>query len=112
MGVEDHMNIADDSLGGRNLVWIDVAHVPSPFYHLYHTNDRQSIPQWPAGLERVGDALLRFALAAEREEMLAFEIAQILCGDRRARRDVAAAENFGEVRGDGDVVVAGVFALV
>src|SRR6202021_1568395 len=76
------------------------------------SSDLFSIAQGLAGFEGVANALLRFALATEREEMLALQIKEVLFADRRAGGDVASAKDGGEVRSDGDVVISGVFAFV
>src|SRR5580658_5207307 len=51
------------------------------------------IPERLAGFERVSDALLRLALATEREKRLSLEIEQVLLADRSPGSHTASAEN-------------------
>ena len=71
----------------------------------------KSIPQRLAGFEGEGDALLRFALAAEGEKCLALEVEKILLGDERAGRDAAAGKNVRGPASDFLIVLGGVAGL-
>ncbi len=57
---------------------------------------RGSVAQRLAGFEGEGDALLRFALAAEGEKCFALEVEKVLLADERAGSDAAAGK---DVRG-------------
>src|SRR6267378_1360431 len=71
----------------------------------------RSIPQGLARLQRELDSLLRLFLAAQRFEALALQVQDVLLAHGRARREIAAAQHFGDLVADFDFVVANEVAL-
>src|SRR5687768_580265 len=65
-----------------------------------------SVPQRLAGLQHVGDPVLRLLLAAEREEGLLLQLEQPLLGDQRALGGLPAGDHRGQLLADLPVVLA------
>jgi len=68
------------------------------------------IPQRLAGFERMRDALLRFAFAAEGDEGFAFEIEDVLLADQLGSAERATGEDVGQLARDQCIVFRYKFA--
>jgi len=70
------------------------------FQSSYHHSIAKLVSQRLASLERVGDALLSFGLAAEGEEGLAFQVENVLLADQGSGGHPASGQYIGHPASD------------